>query len=104
MHEFRNFTKKNMKLNFTIPKFDAKAMSSFAKEDVIRQSEILKENGIMLDRDSENDKTINLYFLKGFFVEEIISRAENKILDILPFKRGYKVEKFLKDKGILEIQ
>lgn len=89
-----------MKINYIIPKINSKTLTDFIKKDFTSQSLILKENALMLDQYTEKDKTVNLYFLEGFFVEETVSGKENKVIDILPFKQGYKIEKLLEKKGI----
>jgi hypothetical protein len=90
-----------MKTNYIIPEVDTAELHSFIKQDVNSQLRTLKEKAIMLDQDSENGQSTILYFLKGFYVEETFSILDNKVIDIVPFKRGFKVERFLKEKGLL---
>jgi hypothetical protein len=76
------------------------AFNSFVKLAMNEQALLLEEKGLKLDTEFDDNQVINLYFLNGFFVEEIRS-ACNKIVAILPYKRGYKLETFLNGKIFL---
>ena len=69
---------------------------SFAKLTKTEQETLLVEEGVFLDLDCEKETTTRLYFLQGFFVEEIFNRNLNEIVDVIPYKQGYKIESFIK--------
>jgi len=75
---------------------DIQSFYNFAKLTKKQQGILLNDEGIFLDLDCEKETTIRLYFLQGFFVEEIFNRNLNEIVDVIPYKQGYKIENFLK--------
>jgi hypothetical protein len=93
-----------MKMNYVIPQLNANAFYTFIKLNKSEQAKILRDCALKLDTENDGDDVVNLYYLNGFFVEEIISGTGNNDVTFLPFKRGYKLEKFLKDKGAIEMK
>jgi hypothetical protein len=63
------------------------------------QMKMLKEKGILIDEEKEQELIIRLYFVNGFFVEE--TTKDNKVIEMLPFRRGYKIDSYLEVKEIL---
>ena len=55
---------------------------------------VLKQRGVLLDTDVNNNITVNLYSLDGFYVEETFTGSAKDEAELLPFKRGYKVESY----------
>lgn len=90
-----------MKINFIQPILNTESFYNFVKLDQIQKLRLLKEQGIFLDSDNEKDTITKLYFLNGFFVEEILSRKDQEIVDIIPYKQGYKIENYLKERIFL---
>ena len=78
-----------------LPILNLQSFYTFAKLNKQQQLKLLKQKGIYLDHDCEKDTIIKLYFLQGFFVEEIISLTTNKVIYIIPYKQGYKIESFM---------
>lgn len=76
--------------------FNAQSFQSFVKFSPERQSEILKTTGLLLDTDFEHDSIVNLYFLSGFFVEEIVDKTTRELKFVLPFKHGFKIQNYVK--------
>jgi hypothetical protein len=87
-----------MKIDTIQPLLNLQSFYDFAKLNKTDQSLVLTEQGIFLDIDSESTTFTRLYFLKGFFVEEIVSRNQNRVIDIIPYKQGYKIERYLEVK------
>ena len=85
-----------MKTNTLYPFLNLKYFYEFIKMNRNEQGLLLKEQGVLLDFDSEKEITTRLYFLQGFFVEEIFCREQNEIIDVIPYKQGYRIERFLK--------
>lgn len=72
-----------------------KSFFDFIKLNKTEQGKLLIERGIFLDMDNEKDTITRLYFLDGFFVEEIICKNNSEVVELIPFKQGYKIESFL---------
>jgi len=68
----------------------------FVKLSKTQKEELLITEGVFLDLDNEKDLVTRLFFLKGFFVEEIFCRSLNEVMDIIPYKQGYRIESYLK--------
>jgi hypothetical protein len=90
-----------MKSKQILPELNLTTFYSFMKLDIGEQKKMIKKEGIFLDRDIEDEKAINLYFLRGFFVEETVLTREQRVLEIIAFKQGYKIERFLEVKEVL---
>lgn len=73
-----------------------KSFYEFAKLNNTQKASVLKNDGVLLDKDSANESSVNLYYLNGFFVEETISRTQNTntVVDIIPYKHGYRLETY----------
>ena len=63
----------------------------YAKLQQAEKVELLKEDGLFLEKFQDNDHTVFMYYLEEFFVELIIK--DGKIVDIIPYKKGYKLNK-----------
>lgn len=87
-----------MKIDTIQPLLNLQSFYDFAKLNMTTQSSVLTEQGVFLDIDSESTTFTRLYFLKGFFVEEVVCRSENRVIDIIPYKQGYKIERYLEVK------
>lgn len=71
-----------------------KLFYEFAKLNNADKARMLAKNGVLLDKDSATEESTNLYYLNGFFVEETISVKSNRVVDIIPYKHGYKLETY----------
>lgn len=54
----------------------------------------LELGGTLLDTDVEGTNIVKLYFLHGFFVEQIESVC-GTITELIPYKNGYRIYNFL---------
>jgi hypothetical protein len=84
-----------MKINTIQPILNLQSFYDFVKLTKNMQSEVLHEYGTILDLDSEKTTYTKLYFLHGFFVEEIIDRKDNSLIEIIPYKQGYRIENYV---------
>jgi hypothetical protein len=75
----------------TINNLNIHCFYRFARMNNIAQEQILQHHAHLIDTDLLKDTVINVYYLKGFFVEETRSADKNEVLDIVPFKRGYRI-------------
>ncbi len=87
-----------MKIDAIHPQLNLQSFYDFAKMSRGEQCSLIEQNAMFLDADIEKDSLIKLYFLNGFFVEEIVSLHEDKILDVIPYKQGYRLESYLEVK------
>ena len=78
-----------MKTLTITPAINLNFFYNFAKMSLIQKEEVLKHKGIRFDCYCENDLETNIYYLNGFYVEEIIDNKENTLQDIIPYKHGY---------------
>lgn len=80
---------------------DHKHFYSFLKRPVSQQTELLRTEGILLDTDIEKDYLINLYYIKGFFVEETFSISQKRVIENIPFKQGYRFQNYFETKNVI---
>lgn len=73
---------------------------NFVKLSLEEKAELIKKKGVFLENLGDGGNEINLYYLQGFFVEVEVNKLQNFIVDITPFKQGYKANKY-KDKLML---
>lgn len=90
-----------MKHASSLLKFNNKAFNEFVKLNTPEKHNLLFNNGLLVDNDNEKDYVLNLYFINGFFVEVLISKTENKVTDIVPYKHGYSVKRYLEVKKVV---
>ncbi len=88
-----------MKIDSIHPQLDLQSFYEFVKLDRSQQCEILGKKATFLDLDSDKLTFTKLYFLNGFFVEEVVCRKNNTVVDVIPFKQGYKIESYIEVKG-----
>jgi vesicle coat complex subunit len=74
-----------------------KSMVDFVRLNKVQQITLLTEEAILLDLDTEKSTITRLYFYKGFFIEEVFSRDLNEIVDIIPYKQGFRIKNYLKE-------
>ena len=87
-----------MKIDSIQPQINLQSFYDFAKLNKSQQCEVLDNEAVFLDLDSDKATFTKLYFLNVFFIEEIVCRKNNSIIDIIPFKQGYKIESYLEVK------
>src|SRR4051812_48337619 len=88
-----NFTIKmeTMRTENLLPILNIKSFYDFVKSNINEQVKLLKKEGVFLDHDSEQETITCLYFLQGFFAEVIFSKTTKDLIEIVPFKQGYKI-------------
>ena len=64
----------------------------FAKLRPEKKEELLHTNAMLLECFTEKDKHFTIYYLPSFFVEVSTNIQTKNIIDIIPYRRGYKVE------------
>lgn len=63
----------------------------YAKLSTAEQEEVVKHDALFLEDYIDNGKIICVYYLNDFFIE--VTKLNGKIIDLLPFIRGYKINK-----------
>ncbi len=71
---------------------------NYAKLSREEKKSLINNEAIYLENYKDNENSIHVYYLNAFFVEVIFCKGI--VIDILPFKRGYKMGK----RGISNIQ
>lgn len=56
----------------------------------------LHQKGLLLDSDVEKESRVNLFYLNGFFVEEIQNSISAEVEDLIPYKSGYRLKTYLR--------
>ena len=67
----------DMKIDSIQPQINLQSFYDFAKLDKSQQCELLDSEAVFLDLDSDKSTFTKLYFLSGFFIEEIVCRKNN---------------------------
>jgi len=67
----------------------------FNKLPLRTKLDMLFESAFFVDEDRENDRVIQLFFLKGFFVEKVVCINTGAVIEVIPFKNGYRIYQFL---------
>jgi hypothetical protein len=67
------------------------ALKDFLKLNLAERSNTLRENGTLLDTDTENGESVQLYFMKDFFAEEVSELGTRQLKEVIPYRCGYKL-------------
>ena len=65
--------------------------------DLNRKACILCEQGVFVDKYIDLEYITSLYYLNNFFIEIVVSGSDNNILEIIPFRTGDRLEKYLRN-------
>lgn len=65
----------------------------FAKQDHEEKITELKYEAVLLDTYMDNKNRVSIYYLHNFFVEVLTNLTEGTLIDIIPYKRGFKLNK-----------
>lgn len=65
----------------------------FAKLTQEKKEEVLHTQAMLLECFTEKDKHFTIYYMPSFFVEVSTNITSKSIIDIIPYRRGFKVEK-----------
>ena len=70
-------------------------MYDFLVLDQNQRAEILWKKGLFLINRKEDKYSFTLYSFNDHYVEVIMSNFDNKIIQIIPFRQGWRLEKYL---------
>lgn len=65
----------------------------YIRLDKEAREKIILSKGVFLESYTDLNNFIHLYYLSSFFVEVTLDNEKN-IIDITPFMRGYRTEKY----------
>ena len=66
-------------------------MKEYSKLTNAEKVQVLKDEGLFLEKYNDGGNLIFVYYLRNFFVE--ITYKDNQFVDAIPYKRGYKLNK-----------
>jgi hypothetical protein len=64
--------------------------------DLSHKACVLCEHGVFVEKHIDYERIASLYYLNNFYIEIVVSADENHIVEIVPFKSGERLEKYLK--------
>jgi hypothetical protein len=65
----------------------------FARLKRSQQELIIQETAVLFETYVEKETRVTVYYMPSFFIEVNTCLKKNKIIDIIPFRRGAKIEK-----------
>jgi hypothetical protein len=65
--------------------------------DFDQRADLLRREGIFLMKARLDEYSFSLYSFKDIYVEIVINDSEYKITQIVPFKSGWRLEKYLSE-------
>jgi len=65
----------------------------FARLSQAEKEEMLQNKAILIENYKDGVRIVTVYYIPGFFVEVTTCSLQQKLIDIVPYKRGYKLEK-----------
>ena len=78
-------------------------MYEYMKMSLADRATVLWEEGIFVDKYIDVNIITNLYHLKNFFVEVVLSNHEGRIKEITPFRSGRRLDKYLDHINLKEL-
>jgi hypothetical protein len=75
-------------------------IQQFIKLSFEEKSDLICTQGNLIDAYNENNIDVKVFSLYDFFVEVIVNTQEEKIVDIIPYTRGFSF--FSKRKEVLD--
>jgi hypothetical protein len=64
--------------------------------DLSRKACILCEEGVFIEKYIDFEVIASLYYIDSFFIEIVVSSSNNDIIEIVPFRSGPRLEKYLR--------
>ena len=68
-------------------------MRDFNRLDFLEKAYLLKHAAILIDSYIDNGNLVKVYSLNNFFIEATINPWDETVIDIIPYKRGFMVDK-----------
>jgi hypothetical protein len=64
----------------------------FAKLKPSQKEEIIHTKAMLIESYVDKEIRVTLYYMPSFFIEVITCLKQNAVLDVIPFRRGFKFE------------
>lgn len=68
-------------------------IQEFTRLSFVEKTELLKNQAMLIDQYMDNNNLVHNYQLDNFFVEATICLKTETIVDIVPFKRGFLIDR-----------
>jgi hypothetical protein len=78
-------------------------LDEFIKLDLEEKANYVWRNGIFLDNYIEREKTTNLYYFSGFYVEIAVAHRGGTIVEIIGFRSTRRLDKYLRKIELREL-
>lgn len=65
----------------------------YAKLKAPEKERIIQETAVLLESYIEGTTRVTVYYMPSFFIEVNTCLIKNKMIDIIPYRRGHKIEK-----------
>jgi hypothetical protein len=65
--------------------------------DLTERADLLQKEGVFLMKSRLDDFSFSLYSFKNIYVEIVINDSENQITQVVPFKSGWRLDKYLRE-------
>lgn len=78
-------------------------LQDYNKLDIGHKACILCEHGVFIEKYLDFDRISSLYFLDNFFIEIVVSVDDNHVIDIIPFRNGGRLDKYLRGVSLREL-
>jgi hypothetical protein len=65
----------------------------YAKLKAPEKELIIQETAVLLESYIEGTTRVTVYYMPSFFIEVNTCLIENRMIDIIPYRRGHKIEK-----------
>ena len=65
----------------------------FAKLKPSQKEELIHTKAMLIESYVEKDLRVTLYYMPSFFIEVNTCLKRNAVLDVIPFRRGFKYER-----------
>jgi hypothetical protein len=75
----------------------------YIKLNLNDKANLLWDEGVFIDKYIDLDMITNLYYLPNFYVEVVLSNSNGRITEITPFKKGDRLEKYLRHVDLKEL-
>jgi hypothetical protein len=92
-----------MKTESIHKELDLQSFYKFNRLVIGEQSQMLRQNGIFIDKYVERGDHVNLYFMNGFFVEETVT-LQGELKDVTAFRQGFRIENYFDTTEVLTLK
>ncbi len=70
-------------------------MHEYNRLSLGEKASLLWQQALFLERHADANTTSSLYHYRNFYIEAVVSHQENKIVEVIPFRIGERLEKYI---------